>query len=142
MRNHRMIVFGMLVALLGVAGCATPANMVETKEQGTSHIYHISPGQAWKITKTVFHWEAFDVIEEHRRNGYMVGRNGNEWAPWTSLTIAWVDRIDRKHTKVTIVTKRHVGVKSGTSETTFHKRFAQAMRMVKKGKMLPPVPPS
>ena len=141
MLKPKTIVFAMLVALLGVTGCATPANMVETKDQGLSQVYHVSPRQAWKIAKTVFHWEAFDLIEEHRKKGYMIGRNGNEWVPWTALTIAWVDRIDRKHTKVTILTKRRAGFKSGASETTFHQRFAQAVRMVKKGRLLPPNPP-
>lgn len=141
MLKRNMIVFAMLVVLLGVTGCATPANMVETKDRGTSRVYHVSQTQAWKIAKTVFHWQDFDVIEEYRRKGYMVGRNGKEWSPLTALTIAWVDRVDRKHTKVTVITKRRMGVKSGASETTFHKNFAQAVRMVKKGKLLPPVPP-
>lgn len=142
MGKRKTIVVVLLVVLLGVTGCATPGNMVETKNQGMSQIYHVSPNQAWRIAKTVFHWEAFDVIEEERRKGYMVGRSGTEWAPWTPLTIAWVDRIDQTHTKVTVLAKRRVGVKSGTSETTFHKRFAQAVQMVKKGKLLPPVPPT
>lgn len=142
MDKRKTIVVALLVLFLGVTGCATPAHMVETKNQGTSQVYHVSPNQAWKIAKTVFRWEAFDVIEEEPGKGYIVGRSGNEWVPWTTLTIAWVDRIDRTHTKITVLTKRRAGFKSGASETSFHQRFAQAVRMVKKGKLLPPVPPT
>lgn len=142
MGKRKTVVVALLLVLLGVTGCATPRNMVETKDQGTSQVYHVSPNQAWKIAKTVFHWEAFDVIEEERGKGYMVGRSGNEWVPWTALTIAWLDRVDRTHTKVTVVTKRRAGFKSGASETSFHQRFAEAVHMVKKGKLLPPVPPT
>jgi hypothetical protein len=142
MGTWKSIVVAMFVVVLGVTGCATPANMVQTKDQGRSQVYPVNSTQAWKIAKTVFHWEAFEVIEEQRGKGYLVGRSGNEYAPWAALTIAWVDRVDPKHTKVTVLTKRRVGGKSETSETTFHERFAQALQMVKRGKLLPPVPPT
>lgn len=143
MNKPRLAVFALLVALVGVTACATMADVVKTKDEGTSKVYRVSSAQAWKITKTVFRWEGSDAIEEHRPRGYMVSRRGKEWAPWTALTVAWVERIDRKHTKVTVVTKRRIGMDVGTtsSETRFHKRFAQCVKIVKAGKFLPPIPP-
>ena len=57
---------------------------------------------------------------------------------------AWVDKIDTNHTKVTVVTKRRVKTNVFTTlmETTFHKRFAQAVVIVKRGDPLPIKPPS
>jgi hypothetical protein len=56
---------------------------------------------------------------------------------------AWVERTGQGQTKVTVVTKRRVATNLATTltETTFHKRFAQAVEIVKAGKPLPLTPP-
>ncbi len=138
-----MRVLAVLLALGWVAGCATTADLVKTKDEGTSQVYNVNRAQAWQIAKAVFRWEGSDAIEEHRAEGYLVARRGKDWAPWTALTVAWVEGVDRKHTKVTVVTKRRmrVNVATTSSETNFHKRFAQAVGIVRAGKLLPPGPP-
>ncbi len=142
MRNKRKLtVAGTFMVFLGVIGCATTVKMVETKQQGLSQVYHVSTSQAWKIATTVLEWENIDVVEENRSKGYLVAQSGKEWAPWSTMTVVWVDRVDRKHTKVTVFTKRRMGVKDRTSETTFQEHFAQAVQIVRAGKFLPPVPP-
>lgn len=56
---------------------------------------------------------------------------------------AWIDPIDEKSTKVTVVTKRRIATNVATTltEATFHKRFAQAVDIIKSGKTLPIAPP-
>ena len=57
---------------------------------------------------------------------------------------AWIDPIDANSTKVTVVTKRRIATNLATTltEATFHKRFAQAVEIVKSGKTLPIAPPN
>jgi hypothetical protein len=56
---------------------------------------------------------------------------------------AWIDPIDKESTKVTVLTKRRIATNLATTltETTFHKRFTQAVDIVKAGKTLPSAPP-
>ncbi len=56
---------------------------------------------------------------------------------------AWIDPVDKDNTKVTVVTKRRIATNLATTltEATFHKRFAQAVDIVKAGKTLPSAPP-
>lgn len=136
MGKRRLTVVAMLMALLWT-GCATTAQMVETKDEGTSQVYHIGTRQAWKIAKTVLQWEGTDAFEDQRSKGYMVARNGAKWVPWTSMTVVWVNRVDRKHTQVIVMTKRRIGTKSWSSEHGIHKNFAKAVKMVKAGRSLP-----
>jgi hypothetical protein len=51
--------------------------------------------------------------------------------------------VDKNNTKVTVVTKRRIATNIATTltETTFHRRFAQAVAIVKAGKPLPATPP-
>lgn len=142
MKKSRMTVFALLVALVWATGCATTADVVRAKNDGTSQVYLIGSGQAWQIAKVVFRWEGSDSFEEHRAKGILVAKNGKEWMPWSSTKVAFVERLGRKHTKVTIVTKRRIGdVATNSSETSFHKRFAYAVRIVKAGGHLPPKSP-
>lgn len=143
MTRLRMRALALLVALVWVTGCATTANVVRAKDDGTSKIYRVSSTRAWKIAKTVLRWEGSEAVEEHRAEGYLLARSGKKWVPWGALMVTWVERIDRRHTKVTVVTKRRVGMDIATtsSEARFHKRFAQAVKIVKKGRSLPPEPP-
>jgi hypothetical protein len=141
--KRKTTVFTLLIGLVWATGCATTADVVRTRADGMSRVYHVSPTQAWKIAKTVFRWEESDVTEEDRAEGYLVARRGKKWTPWSVLTIAWVEGIDRKHTRVTVVTKRRTGIHIGTTsiENSFHEHFAQALKIIKAGKFLPPGPP-
>ena len=142
MQKAKLTVFSLLVVFAGVTGCASTAGVVTAKEDGSSQVYQVNSSQAWEITKTVFRWHDSDAIEEHQREGYILATNGKKWVPWASMMVAWVDRVDRNKTKVTVVTKRRIGdVGTGSSEAMFHKHFAEALKIVKAGKALPPERP-
>ncbi|MFQ5520896.1 MAG: hypothetical protein ACE5FK_05835 [Candidatus Methylomirabilia bacterium] len=139
MNRLRIGVLVLLVALVWVTGCVTRANVVMAKDDGTSHVYHVNRVRAWKIAKTVFRWEGGEALDEHRAQGILVVRSGAKWVPWGGLKAAWMERVDRTHTKVTVVSKRYLGINVGTSssEARFHERFAHALKLVKAGKSLP-----
>lgn len=131
----------MLVSILG--GCATMGDVSRSKEDGTSKVYPVNADQAWDITKAVFRWEGADAIEEHRKDGYMLTSSGMNMVSWGAVMGAWIDPVDQNNTKVTVVTKRRLSMNIATTltEDTFHKRFAQAVKIVKDGKSLPVAPP-
>jgi hypothetical protein len=117
-------------------------NIVRVKEdgsEGTTKVYPVTIDQAWEISKTVFRWEGSDAIEEHKDQGYMLTSSGMNLVSWGAVMGAWIEPIDKKNTKVTVVTKRRVTMNIATTltETTYHKRFAQAVDIVKQGKPLP-----
>jgi hypothetical protein len=99
--------------------------------------------QAWEIAKTVFRWEGSDAIEEHKAEGYMLTSSGMNLITAGAVMGAWVEPSGERQTKVTVVTKRRIATNLATSltETTFHRRFAQAVEIVKAGKPLPLTPP-
>ena len=127
------------VALLWLTACATTTNVVKAKDDGTAKTYRVGRAQAWEITKTVFRWQESDYVEEHQSERYILAHDGKDWMPWGTLMVAWVDPVDKKRTKVTVVTKRRAGkeVATSSSENTFHEYFARAVEMVKAGKTLP-----
>lgn len=138
------IVFLSFFALL--SGCATMNDVVRVKEdgsEGTTKIYPVTADQAWEISKTVFRWEGSDAIEEHRAQGYMLTSSGINLVSWGTVMGAWIEPVDKANTKVTVVTKRRVTVNIATTltEGTYHKRFAQAVEIVKKGQPLPRMAP-
>ena len=57
---------------------------------------------------------------------------------------AWIEPMGQNSTKVTVVTKRRIATNIATTmtETTFHKRFVQAVEVIKKGERLPLKPPN
>jgi hypothetical protein len=130
-----------LVALL--AGCATMADVVKAKDEGTSKVYPVNSEQAWMIAKVVFRREGADAIEEHNDQGYMLTSSGMNLVSMGAVMGAWIDPLDKDNTKVTVVTKRRIATNIATTltESTFHKRFAQAVDIVKAGKPLPLEPP-
>lgn len=106
------------------------------------HTYLLFPliiAQAWEIAKTDFGWQESDYVEEHQVERYILAHDGKDWMSWGVLMVAWVDPIDKKRTKVTVVTNRRAGkeVATSSSETTFHVQFARAVEIVKAGKALP-----
>ena len=133
------------LVLLGLMGCQTLSDVILEKDQGggTSQIYPVPMDQAWEIAKTVFRWEGSDAIEEHRPEGYMLTSSSMNLITAGAVMGAWVEPVGETRTKVIVVTKRRIATNLATTltETTFHKRFAQAVEIVKGGKPLPRTPP-
>lgn len=129
------------LVLLWLAGCQTLSDVMREKAQGggTTTVYPVSKDQAWEIAKTVFRWEGSDAIEEHKAEGYMLTSTGMEVFTAGAVMGAWVDPVGDRQAKVTVVTKRRIVTNLVTSltETTFHRRFTQAVEIVKAGKPLP-----
>jgi hypothetical protein len=73
----------------------------------------------------------------------MLTSSGINLVTWGAVMGAWIDPIDKNNTQVTVVTKRRISVNVATTltETTFHKRFAQAVDIIKAGNSLPVTPP-
>jgi len=139
-RMLAVIFFLLFGALLN--GCSTMNDVVRVKEagtEGTTKVYPVNSDQAWDISKTVFRWEGSDAIEEHRDQGYMLTSSGMNLVSWGAVMGAWIEPVDKDNTKVTVVTKRRVTVNIATTltESTYHRRFAQAVEIVKKGQPLP-----
>jgi len=139
-RVLQVIIFLSYVALF--TGCATMNDVVQVKDagtEGTTKVYPVNADQAWEISKTVFRWEGSDAIEEHRDQGYMLTSSGINLVSWGTVMGAWIEPVDNNNTKVTVVTKRRVTINIATTltEGTYHRRFAQAVEIVKKGQPLP-----
>lgn len=130
-----------------LTGCATVNDVVSAKEsgkEGLSRDYSVTVDQAFDIAKTVFRWEGADAIEEHRDQGYMLTTSGMNLVSYGTVMGAWVEKgATPPNTKVTVVTKRRVqtGLFTTLTEETFHRRFAEAVAIVKSGKPLPRVAP-
>lgn len=139
MGKRKWQILVMLLIMAGISGCATMGDVAVSKDSGTSVVYSVTADQAWDISKAVFRWEGADAIEEHRKDGYMLTSSGMNMVSWGAVMGAWISPIDNKNTKVTVVTKRRLSMNIATTltETTFHKRFAQAVEIVKDGKSLP-----
>ena len=122
-------------------GCATTNSVAKAKNKGkgTTDVYSVNFDQAWDIAKTVFRWEGSDAIEEHRDNGYMLTSSGMNLVSYGAVMGAWVEKVGDESTKVTVVTKRRIAINVATTltEKTFHKRFKQAVAIVKSGDPLP-----
>lgn len=134
----------LFVALLG--GCATMNDVVRVKEtgkEGTAQTYAVDVDQAWEISKTVFRWHGADAIEEHRESGYMLTSSGPNLVSWGAVMGAWIEPVDNDHTTVTVVTKRRISVNVATTlrESTYHRTFAQAVEIIKRGEPLPQTKP-
>ncbi len=73
----------------------------------------------------------------------MLTSSGMNFVSWGAVMGAWIEPIDEINTKVTVITKRRIATNIVTTltETIFHKRFAQAVEIIKKGKSLPLIPP-
>jgi hypothetical protein len=135
-----------LVGLILFVGCATTNDVIRVKEagsEGTTKVYPVTRDQAWDIARTVFRWEGADAIEEHKAEGYMLTSSGPNLVSWGAVMGAWVERVDDSNTKVTVVTKRRISVNVATTltESTFQKRFGQAVDILKQGQPLPRIAP-
>jgi len=148
MKKHGVKVLAILIILVvsaWITGCATMSDVARAKEEGkgTTQVYPVNTDQAWEIAMIVFRWEGADAIEEHRSQGYMLTSSGMNLVTAGTVMGAWIEPVDQNTTKVTAVTKRRISTNLATTltETTFHKRFAQAVEIVKKGDRLPLKPP-
>ena len=148
MKKHGVKVLAILIILVvsaWITGCATMSDVARAKEEGkgTTQVYPVNTDQAWEIAMIVFRWEGADAIEEHRSQGYMLTSSGMNLVTAGTVMGAWIEPVDQTTTKVTAVTKRRISTNLATTltETTFHKRFAQAVEIVKKGDRLPLKPP-
>lgn len=140
--KHKFGATILLALAFSLGGCSTMQDVVRVKEagtEGTTKNYAVTQAQAWEIAKTVFRWEGSDAIEEHKEQGYMLTSSGMNLVSYGAVMGAWIEPIDKDDTKVTVVTKRRISVNVATTltEGTFHKRFAQAVAIVKSGKPLP-----
>jgi len=120
-------------------GCRTMSDVIKDKDNGTVRVYPVESDQAWKIAIQVFRWEGADAIEEHRDQNVMLTSSGMNLFTMGAFMGAWIEPVDPSNTKVTVVTKRRVATDIATTltETTFHRRFQQAVEIVKAGKPLP-----
>jgi hypothetical protein len=62
---------------------------------------------------------------------------------WGAVMGAWVEPVSKDETRVTVLTKRRITINVATTlmESTFHRRFAQGVNIVKSGKPLPSLLP-
>ena len=134
------ILFFLLLTPL-ISGCATMSDVARAKDEGTAKVYPVNTAQAGEIAKTVFRWEGADTIEE--TEGYMLASSKTILGTMGALMGVWIDPVDKDNTRVTVVTKRKVATNNATTltEITFHKRFAQAVEIIKKGEKLTSTPP-
>ena len=146
MGKQRTRMVALLATFVLVAGCArsmTDVLRARAAGDGTTKVYPVSEDQAWEIAVTVFRWEGADAIEQHRDQGYMLTSSGINLVSYGAVMGAWVEPVDQDHTKVTVITKRRVATQLATTltETTYHRRFTEAVEMVKAGNPLPALPP-
>jgi hypothetical protein len=143
MKKQRNLSAALLISFALISsGCSTMQDVVRVKEagtEGTTKDYPVNATQAWEIAKTVFRWEGSDAIEEHKEQGYMLTSSGMNLVSYGAVMGAWVEPTDKDNTKVTVVTKRRVSMNIATTltEGTFHRRFAEAVELIRSGKPLP-----
>ena len=74
----------------------------------------------------------------------MLTSSGMNLVSYGAVMGAWIEPVRDTSSKVTVVTKRRVKVNLATTltESTFHRRFAQAVDILKSGKILPATAPN
>jgi hypothetical protein len=119
--------------------CATMSDVVKNKSNGTTQVYSVSENDAYKIARQVFRWEGSDAIEERKEENLLLTSSSAGLFTMGTFMGVWLEPVDTNNTKVTVVTKRKVATNAVTSltEGTFHKRFAQAVAILKSGNPLP-----
>jgi hypothetical protein len=129
------------------AGCMSSMSDILTARQsgeGETRVYGVNVETAWEISKTVFRWEKTENIEEHKLEGYMLTNAGQNFISAGSVMGAFFEAADSGSTKVTMISKRRMATNlaTGLTEGTYHKRFQQAVDIVRSGKSLPLQPPN
>ena len=144
--TNRISLALLLTCIVFGAGCSTTNDVIRVKEsgsEGTTKVYSVTVDQAWDIARTVFKWEGSDAIEEYKAEGYMLTSSGPNMVSWGAVMGAWVEPVAGDSSKVTVVTKRRITINVATTltESKFHKRFEEAVAIVKSGKPLPRIAP-
>jgi len=128
-----------LCLVLSSIGCATMSDVMKNRQNGTVQTYPVSEDDAYKIARQVFRWEGTDTIEERKEENMLLTSSSVGLFTMGTFIGAWIEPIDSSHTQVTVVTKRKVATNLATSltEATFHRRFAQGVRILRAGQSLP-----
>lgn len=132
-----------VVLMISITSCATMSDVIKNKDKGTVVVYPVTKEQALKIARQVFLWEGTDAVEYFEDNNLLLTSSNNNGFSSGTFMGAWVDPTDENNTKVTIVTKRkqQLDLYTTLTESTFHRRFAQAVEFIKEGKPMPLTPP-
>ena len=139
MRSRSYLFATTLIASVILSGCATTAEALRSKHEGTSEVYDISPDQAWLVAKIVLQWEDAQEVVEDKQAGYITATVPMSGFSWGAVIAVWVDLFGKEYSKVTVVTKRKMQTNFATTltETTFHREFSQAVEILKSGKPFP-----
>jgi hypothetical protein len=136
-----------LTLLVLLTGCsATLAEVMQAKAEsaGTQRTYSVTPDQAWSIAETIFRWEGFGAIEEHREQGYMLTTSPMTF--WSGGTLAgvWISPEGSDQSVVAVVIRRREKTALVTmfTEDDFHRRFEEVVALTKSGKPIPLTPPT
>ena len=115
------------------------SDVLASKDEGTAEVYPVTKEQAWDISVAILRWSGTDAIEFHERQGYMLTSKGINLVTWGSMIGVWVEPIDEKNTKVTIVTKRKMAthIATGFTEKSFQYKFHKTVNLIKSGQPLP-----
>lgn len=140
------ITISLILSGLLAAGCMTSMSDILTAKQngeGMTQVYPVGLDTAWEISKTVFRWEKTESIEEHRLEGYMLTYAGENMVTKGSVMGAFFEAVNPDSTRVTMISKRRVSTNlaTGLTESTYHRRFAQAVGILRSGNTLPIEPP-
>jgi len=145
MRSVKPLFVVVVAAVFGI-GCSSLDDVVREKQAGggTARTYAVTFDQAWEISRTVFRWEGADQIEEHKDQKYMLTSSGMNFVSAGAVMGAWIEPLDEKNTRVTVITKRRMSTNIATTltESTYQKTFAQAVQIVLAGKPLPLTKPA
>jgi hypothetical protein len=127
-----------LVVFLGT-GCASISDAIRSKAEGTVMQYPVGFDDGWRIAKAVLRWENAETIEEHTEENYMVTTVGANLISAGSAIAVWVEPEGGQSVTVTIVSKRKMqtNLATGLTESSFHRRYAQAVDIVRSGQPLP-----
>jgi len=130
---------GLTLVVLFAVGCAARVAEVMRTEAaggGTRDTYAVTPEQAWSIAQTVLLREGFDVIEEHRAEGYLLATSPVTF--WTGGTLAgvWIAPVGADESAVTVVTRRRQNPRLAVwmTDDDLHRRLKEAVAATKAGK--------
>ena len=131
--------FLFLPVFAALLSCATKSDVIQDKAEGVINIYPVTFDEAWDISRRVIRWEGAEAIDSHKSQGYMVTSRGPDGISMGAYMGVWVEKVDEASTKITVVTKRKLATTLGSplTESSFHKRYDQAVKMYKSEKRLP-----
>ena len=81
------------------------SDVLKSKDVCSVQVCPFNADQSWEIAMTVLRWGGCETIEEHHSSGYRFTTVGENFVSKGSHVGAWVEPINAKNTKITIVTK-------------------------------------